>query len=323
MGDSPSPPPLIQPGPTAATQFNYNKQAQSSSEPFQWGPYGSITSAVVGKDQYGNPLYGQSTQLTPEEQMMLGLQQAGGVEAGAGVTNLLGEFNAQNPSQLGDMASGLTGERMKAYEASVDPYMEQQKEALASTLANQGLTPGTPAYDNAMRNLIQGQTQGMAGAAAQFEPQAWQQAMQEYEMPLLNAQTETGFNNPQIPGEINYPSLAPPNYEGDVSSFNSAQVAAYQAQLQAQSNFFMGVGNLAMGAAKLFTISDRRLKSDIRRVAKIGKAVIYSYRMGGKRWLGVMADQVRSFAPSATKKFGDYWAVDYSALGLPGPVEVM
>lgn len=98
--------------------------------------------------------------------------------------NFANQYGNQNPNQIGDMASGLTGQRMDAAVAGIKPFQVQQRNELDTKLKNQGLHPGMPGYDTAMRELDNSQNLAISTFMSQFQPQAWQQATQIYQDPL-------------------------------------------------------------------------------------------------------------------------------------------
>ena len=68
--------------------------------------------------------------------------------------------------------------------------------------------------------------------------------------------------------------------------------------------------------------SDRRLKQDIELVGRDERTGLNLYEFAykgepGKRWVGVMADEVREVAPDAVHRGADgFDSVDYAALGI-------
>lgn len=77
-------------------------------------------------------------------------------------------------------------------------------------------------------------------------------------------------------------------------------------------------GTLMGGSAFQGFISDRRLKTNIRRIATRADGLgvyEFDYVWGGPRNVGVMADEVRKVYPHAVMSIGGYDAVDYSKLG--------
>lgn len=78
-------------------------------------------------------------------------------------------------------------------------------------------------------------------------------------------------------------------------------------------NILGGVSGAAGLAGMMF--SDRRLKTDIRRVGMLDDGQnVYSYRYKGADapTIGLMADEVEDHAPEAVHEIGGYKAVDYS-----------
>ena len=334
-----SAPALQQPGTTANLQqaYNYSDSLANlyGSEPNQQGPYGSISTQQLGDIQVPNgnggyfdiPSLGQTTSLSPQEQQLLGEQQQTGAIAGteAGASLAGAGYGFTNPTTaIGDTTSGLMGGAESQFQSYEQPFFNQQTQSLQSELANQGLTPGSASYDTAMNNLMQSQGQTTSGFLSQMEPQAFSQAATEYELPLQNAGTLYQMDQPQIPGEIQYPSLniSPPNYEGDVSAYDTAEVQEYQAQQQLMGNIFAGLGNLGLSAAKLYGSSDRRLKTNCTIIGRVGKLNLWKFRFkatlgrcGGSGWQrGFMADEVAKIAPHAVRTGPTgYLMVDYAA----------
>jgi hypothetical protein len=76
-------------------------------------------------------------------------------------------------------------------------------------------------------------------------------------------------------------------------------------------------GNIVVtwNASGIFQLSTVVSKTDIRRLGKYGQAEIVSYRYIGedKRQIGLIAEQVETFAPHAVREFGGLKHVDYAA----------
>jgi hypothetical protein len=116
------------------------------------GGYGDVQNAPTG-DQYG---------------------QAGSFGAGA-----YGQAQGVNAGQFGNLRTGadmsgvaampvnagMTGQQ--AIMNRLQPQLAQQSAATAQQLANQGITPGSEAYNNAMREQQQGQNDLLSQAALQ------------------------------------------------------------------------------------------------------------------------------------------------------------
>ena len=154
------------PNKTAQAQANANLQSsvqgQLLSMVNQEGPYGSLTYNQTGtrKDPISGkmlPAYTARTQLSPEQQGLLAQENQFDKmynDIALRQTGAIGEHLAQPfkydvgdyEKWAGDTYGKLTGD-----------VNAQQQAAMTQKLAGQGLQPGTPAYDDAMRNLIYSQ----------------------------------------------------------------------------------------------------------------------------------------------------------------------
>jgi hypothetical protein len=84
-----------------------------------------------------------------------------------------------------------------------------------------------------------------------------------------------------------------------------------------------GIGGFAAGAAKIAPLfSDRRLKTDIELVGTDERTGLNLYEFAyasdpGRRFVGVMADEVERFMPKAVQTMENgYLAVNYTMLGI-------
>jgi len=74
-------------------------------------------------------------------------------------------------------------------------------------------------------------------------------------------------------------------------------------------------GNIVItwNASGIFQLSDRRAKTNIRQIGKVGPLPLYSYRYRGqsKQQIGFMAQEVGDVLPHAVGRLGKFWGVDY------------
>lgn len=262
MGSSPSAPTPHNPVQTAATQQNYNTnaglQSQSGSMVNQSNPWGSLTYTQTGTNQYGQPIYSARTTLSPDQQALYRMLTGTQASAGGLAKGTLASGGYGGPNNIVGTTNSLTNQRMSDYLKSVQPEFDRQTANLDNQLRNQGIMPGTPAYIQQMQNLQQTQGQTVAGAAAQFQPQAYQEAVSSYQLPLQTAQQLAAFGAPQSPTSAftNTPALniQPANYTGAVASADQMAQQAYQAQLAQQSSMlnsiFSPISSLAGGWAR-------------------------------------------------------------------------
>lgn len=158
-------------------------------------------------------------------------------------------------------------------------------------------------------------------ASGQFANQAHAQALQEQDyarnapLNMLNALRQG--NQVQTPQFINAATgtqIQPaPIYNATADGYN-AQMAKYNADLQARGGFLSGLASL--GSAAIFA-SDRRLKTNINLIGQRPDGLnLYSYDyVWGQPAVGVMADEVAVLRPEALGPVvGGYATVNYGAL---------
>jgi hypothetical protein len=260
MGSQPTPP---NPGEIASQAVGLSGQqqainigAQAGSMINQSDPYGSLNYSQVGTGPNGVPIYGANTSLSPVEQSLFGTYTGTQGMAGQQGQNLLGigNYGSESPTQaIGNETSGILGGQMAGWLQAQDPFFQTSTQQLDTQLQNEGLQSGNPAYDNAMRMLQTNQTNAVAGAASQFEPQAFSQAQNLYQMPLNMSEQLAQWGAPQSPTSMftqNTPALQAAQISSDLGPLDQAYQDQYQGQ-QAQYNAMMGglfgIGSSALG----------------------------------------------------------------------------
>lgn len=311
--DSPPPPP--------APDYKGAAQAQTASQHVsQYTPYGNQVYSQSGADSQGNPMYRSDISLHPQAQQTLDQQmqlsnQMGGLAQGQ-MGNVQQQYSKpmdlSSVQQIQDKAYGAMTSRL-------DPQWQQNEAMQKTQLANQGLSPGGEAYDNAMRTFNQGKNDAYQQAnlgAIQTMPQTYQLAHSAYEQPLnqLNAlRTGAQISNPQFS-----PLGSGTNYLGAAQAGGQYNQGLYNAQVGQQNAMTSGLFGLGSAAIMGGMMSDRRLKSNIKRVGThpsfgIG---IYEYDIFGNHEYGVMADEVEKVMPEAvtTNPENGYKMVYYGML---------
>jgi hypothetical protein len=233
MHDAPTPPDPYQ---TAQAQTQSNlataKANQEANMINQTNPYGSLTYTQTGTNPDGTPKYSATTALNPTQQALLDQSNAN-KSAALGVANKFvtggqGVFSGQGP----DLSyNGTAAALDKLNHARLDPQWAQNTDLQESKLAAQGITPGTPAYDNAMRVFNQGKNDAYNSAnladyqtAANAALQQWQAPIGAY-LGLTGASQPTNFtpmNTPttNIPG-TNISGLIEQNYQQESQNANA------------------------------------------------------------------------------------------------------
>jgi hypothetical protein len=214
-----------------------------------------MTYSQTGTSPDGTPLYTSTVGLSAANQQLLDTLQGTKTTAGTQGQNLIAgaNYGAQQPGDvIGNATSGLVKDAMAKQVSYLDPYFTSQTSQLDAKLKNQGLNPGEPGYDNAMRALQNNQGNTVTGFESTMEPQMYQQAAQNYLMPAQLGGTLANFAAPTMPSWTQTPQLnvQPADYTGAVANSNQANMAAYNAQLS-QNNAMMsglfGTGSAVLG----------------------------------------------------------------------------
>jgi hypothetical protein len=187
--------------------------------------------------------------------------------------------------------------------------MQQQSDAQAARLANQGIVQGTKAYENAMRTFNQGQndlltnsqlagqqigqnlfTQGLQGGqftnqalinrgnfGNQAQQQAFNQALTRYNLPLNTLSSLRTGAQVQNPSFVNAPQQATTSGAdllGATGMNFNAQMGGYNAQAAERNNMMQGLFSLG-GAAMM---SDIRTKENIKQIHWLPNGLpVYEY----------------------------------------------
>ena len=163
-----------------AASVNANSYGQATGiDSNAYGQAGTLNSNAFGQAQSVNPsnygqagsvnanVSGQASAINPND-----YGQAGGVNAGqyglaqGGVQgpNLTSSLDLSNVANM-PVNAGMTGQQ--AIMSRLAPYLQQQRTSTETQLINQGLRPGTEAYDNAARLLGQQENDARQQAALQ------------------------------------------------------------------------------------------------------------------------------------------------------------
>jgi len=318
---------------TAQGNLEAARAAAAANRVNQYTPYGSLEYTQSGTDQYGNPTWSARTNLSPTGQALLDMQNQTSLGLGSAINAQLGQvqnvmsqgFNPNipqtqtslgadyrtNPDYAGgmqgwDKATGLLMQRLQ-------PQIERQNAALDAKLANQGIVPGTKAYETAKQlqaqqtndllnqaqlsgqqvgqNLFQQGLQGSQFAnqaalnqgnfANTAQQQAFNQALTRYNLPLNTLGALRTGAQVQNPSFVNVPqqaTTAGPDMLGATSATGNYNLGTYNAQQAAQSNLTGGLMNLGgmLGAATI--MSDIRTKEHIKQVGFLPNGLsVYEY----------------------------------------------
>ena len=199
------------------------QQAVQANRVNQVTPYGNLNYTKT-TDEYGNPTWTATQSLTPELQGL----------ASQSISNL-------TQAQQNPMFGINPGETYSdAIMRRLQPQMAQQAESQKAALANQGIVPGTVAYDNAMRSFNQQQNDLLTSAQIQGMNTGLQAQS------LLGSQAGQ-IKNLTTPNYINAPQQAAvsgPDYMGALQTQTNANIAAQNAALGQATNQTAGLYGL-------------------------------------------------------------------------------
>lgn len=275
--------------------------AAAANRVSQYTPYGNL---IYSRTPGGGPDDWQS-QVTLSDTGQKLLDQANQTSLGLGelqnsaldrVTNAYSK--PYDYSSVGDIQKQAEG----AITSRLDPMWEQRQGGLENQLLNQGITRGSEAWSNAMRDFNSGRNDAyqqavLAGINTMPQTQAMATALRNQPLNELNAirggsqVTDPTFGNTPQQATTQGPDLlnaAQGAYSGNLNAYN-----AKVGQQNANTNTMMQAALLAL------YFSDRRLKSDIHLLGNDRRHNWYEYTIFGRREVGVMAQEVLHVKPEA------------------------
>lgn len=227
------------------------EKQQAYNRPNQTNAYGSTSSwTQTGTDANGNPIFSQQTNWgQPTQDFNTGLMGLGGQYINRAQSML------DNPADLSSMPAFQQAQDFAT--STLDRQFQLQKDALDNKLKNQGLQPGTEAYDNAMRSTLDAQGDQRNSLISSIQNQLWNQNLGAAQFgtnqltQLANPGIQAGFQGMNagftpVPG-INVGTV---DAMGAYNNNFNQQMQNYNAKMQ-QQNAMMGalgqLGGLALG----------------------------------------------------------------------------
>jgi len=305
---------------TAQGNLEAARAATAANRVNQVTPYGNLNYTQSGTDPYGNPTWTATTSLSDIGQQLLNNQNQTSLGLGSAINAQLGQvqdvmgqgFNPNLPST--GMNPGQSYQ--DAYMQRLAPQLAQSRESTTAALANQGIAPGTQAYENAMRqqaikenDLLLGATTQGFGVGQQANQQAYNQALTNYNLPLntLSAlRTGAQVQNPSFVNSAQQATTGGADLLGAAQMGYNAQMGDFNAKQAAQANFNSGL--MGLGGAGIMAMSDIRTKENIKNVGWLPNGLpVYEFdykpeykdMAGHGRFIGVMAQDVELIQPEA------------------------
>lgn len=267
--DSPSPPPApdYTGAATATSQGSVqaaiannllnmrNTNTPLGSETFQQTGTTSIPS-IGGQPGFDLPQYSTNISMTPQGQQLyngqlglqLGEQQLGQGALDRTKASLSQPFDTGSVGQIADKAYGAMTSRL-------DPQWAQNSEMNDAKLANQGIAPGSQAYNDQMRTFNNAKNDAYQQAnlgAIQTMPQTYQLATAAREQPLSELNSILTGTQPQMP---QFQPVAPAggaqgaNMLGATGQQGQYNQGIYNSQVASTNAQNAGLGQMASLAA--------------------------------------------------------------------------
>lgn len=287
----------------------------------QVGPQGSLTYSQTGTYKYTDPESGktyelpqltQTTSLSPEQQAIFQTGQ----RTQQNLANVAQEQSGRLSGLLAQpfsLSNEATEARlMELGRSRLDPLLAQRRQSAETDLVNRGIRPGSTAYDRAIGNVNQAETDAYNQLLLQGRGQAVQEALMQRTQPLNELLALSGQGQIQTPQFASTPQtgLAGTDVAGITQAGYANQLGAYNQNQQMLGGLFSAGANLLP-----LMLSDRRAKRNIKRVGTLDNGLgvyLYTYVHGGPPQIGVMADEVEGVHPEAVVMGPDgYKRVDY------------
>lgn len=286
-------------------------------------PDGSLRYDQTGTYTWNDPYTGRTyeiprftaTQTLSPEQQAIRNQQLQAQTNLAGLARQQSGFLQDYLARPADLSNEATEARLYDLGSRrLDPRFAREEESLRTRLTNQGIREGSEAYNNALTQFGQGKNDAYNSLLLQGRGQAVQEALAQRNQPINEITALLSGSQVSQPNFVNtqQPTIPTTDTAGIINSNYNQRLSAWQ-QEQQQSNALLG-GLFGLGSAGIFKWSDRRLKTDIKKIGETTDGQnLYSYRYKGdsEPQIGLMAQEVERRDPGAVIEVGGVKAVNY------------
>lgn len=318
-------------------------------------PFGSISynqsgvKTFKGSDgkTYTVPNVTSETRFSPEQQQLYNKQVAAGKNLGDVAVSQSARLGKvlNTPFSLNGLPEGgksiggsqdWSADRRRVEDAVMSRFDEgfaRDESAKQTQLINQGLAPGSEAWNTQMDELNRAKTDArsqavLAGGQEQsrmagldLQGEQWDEGLRANRLNESFAMRNQPLNEiaALLSGaQVSAPQFSAP-YQQAVAPADISGLIGQNYQGKVSQNNAMMSGLFGLGSAGLtgmFGLSDRRAKTNIRKIAKTSDGQnLYSYRYKGdpETRVGLMADEVLKRNPAAVARRPDgLLAVDYA-----------
>ena len=244
--------------------------------------------------------YKAVSSLSPEEKALLEQQQGIRGTLNTNIQDTVGtpfDLNAARGTEISDIQKTF-----------LDPQWEQQRAALENRLHNKGVRPGQEQYETEMRQFNQQKDDAYNKMFLDAFNTANSAALTQRNLPISDYTALNGLT-PATPAPVNTPSPGVSTTPVGQYTYDS-----YNAKVNQNAAQNQGLYGLAGTIGSMF-LSDRRAKTDIRRVGKLDNGLpVHSFRYKGSKipQIGLMADEVKELHPHAVANIGGLDHVNYA-----------
>lgn len=255
-----------------------------------------LTHSQIGKWPDGTPRFSATQTLSPAQQAIANAGQA----TQGNLANLAQEQSGRLSGLLNEPLDWSTQQNYlnELTAQNLDPQWDRLAQQNEQALVNRGLRPGSTAYNAAQDEFLKSRSGSYNSANLNNFNSALQSQMALRNQPLNEILALSGQ------GQIQQPNFGATPQTGvagtDVAGITQA---GYQNQMQGYNANQSTLGGLfSAGASLIPLLSDRRAKSDIKRIGTADNGLglyLYRYRTGGPFHVGVMADEVAAVNPGA------------------------
>lgn len=236
-----SPPSPPDPYASSQTQLGFNQKAATQQQQTnminQQTPFGSLNYQADPNAPGG---YQANLSLTPAQQQLLEQRQGAQSALGGAAQGLAGNVANMYSQPPNIDPSALTNKMMGWGQQYMQPIFNMQQSNLNAQLQNQGITPGSEAWNNAQNLQSRNVNNAYQNLFMQSEPMAFNQAVQQYQLPGQEAAYLLNASQPQQPNLVNTPQaqMQAPNYQ-------QAAQNQFLGQQQQYQNLMGGLGTAA------------------------------------------------------------------------------
>lgn len=220
--------------------------------PNQVTPYGNMTTSQTGTASWTDPLTGKTwkipqfttTQtLTPAQQALLNQEQEFDKRGNQVALNQIGNIAEELSSPINLDNDAIEARLMELGRKRLDPLLAERKAALDVKLRNQGLQPGSDAYDRAMRTTLNAENDAYNQLMLSGRAQSINEILTRRNQPLNEMTAMMGM------GQVNQPNFSAPQNPGISGVDLAALISNNYNQRMGANNAMWGALGGAAGAA--------------------------------------------------------------------------